>query len=70
MLPLIFFNDAAINRAVKDMRDIILYRMNTPKFSMIIPPPRFPIRAPAPKIRADINDMLKDLASAGTMPEI
>lgn len=38
-----------------------------PNLSMIIPPPMFPIRAPAPKIKADINAMLKDLASDGIM---
>ena len=69
MLPLIFFNDMAIKKAMKDIADIILYNVNIPKFSMIIPPPRFPIRAPAPNIRADISDMLKDLASAGTMSD-
>ena len=70
MLPLIFFNVMAINKAVKDMTDIIRYRVNIPKSSMMIPPPRFPMSDPAPKIKADISDMLKDLASAGTIPDI
>lgn len=70
MLPLIFFSVMAINKAVKDMTDIIRYRVNIPKFSMIMPPPIFPIRAPAPKIKADIKDMLKDRASAGIIPDI